>query len=65
VAAARTIAGELLLASGNHDCLICEANGERELQAPAHRYQMETPAFANPSDPPSTKIYQSWKPRWA
>ena len=41
---------ELLLASGNHNCLICEANGVCELQALAYRYQVPTPIFAYPSD---------------
>jgi len=43
---------ELMLASGNHNCLICEANGECELQALAYRYEVATPAFANPPDTP-------------
>ncbi len=51
---ARRMALELALASGNHNCLICEANGECELQALAYRYQVPTPAFANP---PDTKYY--------
>ena len=50
VAAARTMTIELLLASGNHNCLVCEANGDCELQALAYRYGVETPAFANPPD---------------
>ena len=52
VDAARKIVG-LLLGSGNHNCLVCEANGECELQALAYRYQVPTPAFANP---PGTTI---------
>jgi len=52
VAAARRMVIELLLASGNHQCLVCEANGECELQDLAYRYQVETPAFANPPDTP-------------
>ena len=52
VVAARRMVIELLLASGNHQCLVCEANGECELQALAYRYQVETPAFANPPDTP-------------
>lgn len=43
---------ELLLASGNHNCLVCEANGVCELQALAYRYQVPTPSFAYPSDLP-------------
>jgi predicted molibdopterin-dependent oxidoreductase YjgC len=50
VVAARKTVIELLLASGNHQCLICEANGECELQALAYRYQVATPNFANPPD---------------
>jgi predicted molibdopterin-dependent oxidoreductase YjgC len=50
--AARKMVIELLLASGNHNCLICEANGECELQALAYRYQVPTPVFANPPDTP-------------
>ncbi len=49
--AARKMVIELLLASGNHNCLICEANGECELQALAYRYQVPTPSFT-PSSPP-------------
>ena len=50
VDAARRMVLELLLGSGNHNCLICEANGECELQALAYRYQVPTPSFANPPD---------------
>jgi predicted molibdopterin-dependent oxidoreductase YjgC len=50
VAEARRMVLELALASGNHNCLICEANGECELQALAYRYQVPTPPFANPPD---------------
>ncbi len=52
VVAARKTVIELLLASGNHQCLVCEANGECELQALAYRYQVTTPDFANPPDTP-------------
>jgi predicted molibdopterin-dependent oxidoreductase YjgC len=52
VVAARQMVIELLLASGNHNCLICEANGACELQALAYRYQVATPSFANPLDTP-------------
>jgi NADH dehydrogenase/NADH:ubiquinone oxidoreductase subunit G len=48
--AARQMVLELLLASGNHNCLVCEANGVCELQALAYRYQVPTPSFANPPD---------------
>ena len=54
VNAARRNIIALMLASGNHNCLICEANGECELQALAYRFQVATPAFA---DPPGTKYY--------
>jgi predicted molibdopterin-dependent oxidoreductase YjgC len=47
---ARKMVIELLLASGNHNCLVCEANGACELQALAYRYQVPTPAFANPPE---------------
>lgn len=50
VVEARKMVIELMLASGNHNCLICEANGECELQALAYRYQVPTPIFANPPD---------------
>lgn len=36
---------ELLLASGNHNCLVCEKNGDCELQALAYEYGLETPRF--------------------
>ena len=49
---ARQMVLELLLASGNHNCLVCEANGVCELQALAYRYQVATPSFANPPDTP-------------
>lgn len=52
VAAARRMVLELALASGNHNCLICEANGECELQALAYRYQVPYPAFATTPDHP-------------
>ncbi len=52
VDAARQMVLELFLASGNHNCLICEANGACELQALAYRYQVATPSFANPPDTP-------------
>jgi predicted molibdopterin-dependent oxidoreductase YjgC len=51
---ARKMVLELLLGSGNHNCLVCEANGACELQALAYRYQVATPDFANP---PETSYY--------
>ena len=52
VDAARKMVLELILNSGNHNCLICEANGECELQALAYRYGVPTPAFAAAPDHP-------------
>jgi predicted molibdopterin-dependent oxidoreductase YjgC len=49
VESARRMVLELMLASGNHNCLICEANGACELQALAYRYRVDTPIFADPS----------------
>jgi predicted molibdopterin-dependent oxidoreductase YjgC len=54
VHAARKNIIELLLAAGNHNCLICEANGECELQGLAYKYQVATPTYANP---PGTTYY--------
>jgi NADH dehydrogenase/NADH:ubiquinone oxidoreductase subunit G len=45
VDATRKMVLELILSSGNHNCLVCEANGECELQALAYRYQMLAPRF--------------------
>jgi len=36
---------ELLLASGNHNCLTCEANGDCVLQELAYRYRVEVVRF--------------------
>ena len=41
----RRINIELLLASGHHNCLTCEANGDCRLQELAYRYQVETVRF--------------------
>ncbi len=41
---------ELLLASGNHNCLTCETNGNCRLQELAYRYQVEKIRF--PESPP-------------
>ncbi len=54
VDASRRMVLELLLASGYHNCLICEANGECELQALAYRYSIPNPLWANP---PETQYY--------
>lgn len=45
VARSRKINIELLLASGNHNCLTCEANGNCRLQELAYRYQVEEVRF--------------------
>ncbi len=42
---------ELLLASGTHDCLVCEANGRCELQEAAYRLGVARPAFRSPDSP--------------
>jgi len=42
---ARRLIVNLLLASGNHDCLACEANGVCELQEVAYKLGIEKPAF--------------------
>jgi len=54
VESARRMVLELMLASGNHNCLICEANGDCELQALAYRYQVSPPVFGKP---PGTTYY--------
>jgi NADP-reducing hydrogenase subunit HndD len=41
----RKINIELLLASGNHNCLTCESNGDCRLQELAYGYQVETIRF--------------------
>jgi formate dehydrogenase alpha subunit len=45
VVRSRRINLELLLASGNHNCLTCEANGNCRLQELAYRYQVDTVRF--------------------
>jgi NADP-reducing hydrogenase subunit HndD len=52
VRAARRLNIELLLSSGEHDCLICEANGDCRLQELAYEYGVEKPRF-----PRSHQIY--------
>ena len=42
---ARKLNLELLLASGDHDCLVCEANGDCKLQALAYEYGVENVRF--------------------
>jgi formate dehydrogenase alpha subunit len=46
VVRSRRINLELLLASGNHNCLTCEANGNCRLQELAYRYQVEAVRFS-------------------
>ncbi|MCD6295344.1 MAG: formate dehydrogenase subunit alpha [Deltaproteobacteria bacterium] len=45
VVKSRKINIELLLASGHHNCLTCEANGDCRLQDFAYKYQVETFRF--------------------
>jgi predicted molibdopterin-dependent oxidoreductase YjgC len=52
VISARRMVVELLLASGDHDCMLCQANGECVLQALAYRYQVETVRFERPMEYP-------------
>jgi len=47
---ARKMVVELLLASGDHNCLYCEANGRCELQDLVYELKIEYPRF--PVDPP-------------
>ena len=42
---ARKMVVNLLLANGNHNCLICERNGDCELQEAAYHLGIEIPAF--------------------
>lgn len=42
----------LLLSTGQHNCLSCEANGECELQDAAYHLGIETPAFTIETDIP-------------
>ncbi len=42
---ARKMVVNLLLANGNHNCLICERNGDCELQDAAYHLGIEVPAF--------------------
>ena len=42
---------ELLLSSGEHNCLTCEANGECQLQELVYRYQVEAPRFTPQPQP--------------
>ena len=46
VVKSRRMTLELLLASGHHDCLLCDANGDCRLQDLAYRYQVSGRSFA-------------------
>jgi predicted molibdopterin-dependent oxidoreductase YjgC len=48
---ARKMIVELLLASGDHNCLTCDANGNCELQDLVYELRIEMPRF--PVDPPN------------
>ncbi len=50
----RRLAVELLWASGDHNCLTCEKNGECELQDLVYELKIEKPRF--PISPPGHKI---------
>ncbi|RKY01828.1 MAG: formate dehydrogenase subunit alpha, partial [Spirochaetes bacterium] len=54
---ARRLVVELLLASGNHNCLTCEANGNCELQNLVYELGIEQPRFE--PDPPGYEIETS------
>jgi predicted molibdopterin-dependent oxidoreductase YjgC len=47
----RRMVVELLLADGHHNCMVCQANGDCELQEMAYRLGVETPAFLIDSQP--------------
>jgi predicted molibdopterin-dependent oxidoreductase YjgC len=46
VVKSRKMTLKLLLASGHHDCMLCPANGECDLQALAWRYQVSAADYA-------------------
>ena len=46
VIASRKLNLELLLSSGNHNCLVCEANGDCKLQQLAYDYGIDTVRFS-------------------
>ncbi|MCF8031952.1 MAG: (2Fe-2S)-binding protein [Desulfarculaceae bacterium] len=50
VRVARRLAVELLLSSGVHNCLVCEANGECKLQALAYEYGVDATRFPSPTE---------------
>ena len=51
VVSSRKYTLELLLASGNHDCLLCPATGECTLQDLAYRYQVSGTSFTRQVPP--------------
>jgi len=57
VVQARRLAVELLLASGDHNCLLCEANGACELQNLVYELKIERPRF--PAEPPGYPLDDS------
>jgi predicted molibdopterin-dependent oxidoreductase YjgC len=57
VIAARRMAVELLLASGDHNCLLCESNGNCELQDLVYELKIERPRF--PADSPGHSLDES------
>jgi len=50
VTAARRMVIELMLASGEHSCVTCEANGDCVLQDLAYKYQVDTVRFPRPME---------------
>ena len=54
VIAARRMAVELLLSSGDHNCLLCESNGRCELQDLVYELKIEQPRF--PSESPGHSL---------
>jgi predicted molibdopterin-dependent oxidoreductase YjgC len=57
VIAARRMAVELLLSSGDHNCLLCESNGRCELQDLVYELKIEQPRF--PSESPGHSLDDS------
>ena len=47
---AQRLVVDLMLSSGNHDCLSCEKNGSCELQEAAYHLGIERPSFVVPND---------------
>ena len=54
VLSSRRLAVELLLSSGDHNCLVCEKNGECQLQELAYELGIEQPRFD--IDPPGYEL---------